>query len=222
MLKADNIRVKFNGLEVLKGITFEVDKGQIALVVGPNGSGKSTLFKAVMGAVKYSGNVTLDGMSLDDMPPYWRFRLGIVLAPEKMRVAEDLTVKENIEISGNFEDAVKIFPELEQIGRRKARVLSGGERQMVVFSRAILSEPSYLLLDEPFQGLSDENAERIIYAIEKQKKTSGITLISHDRIEDVLEISDKLLLMLSGKVRKIIEIDSPDNAIKKLEKYMIL
>lgn len=222
MLKADNIRVKFNGLEVLKGITFEVDKGQIALVVGPNGSGKSTLFKAVMGAVKYSGNVTLDGMSLDDMPPYWRFRLGIVLAPEKMRVAEDLTVKENIEISGNFEDAVKIFPELEQIGRRKARVLSGGERQMVVFSRAILSEPSYLLLDEPFQGLSDENAERIISAIEKQKKTSGITLISHDRIEDVLEISDKLLLMLSGKVRKIIEIDSPDNAIKKLEKYMIL
>ena len=222
MLRADNIRVTFNGLEVLKGITLEIEKGQSVLVVGPNGSGKSTLFKAIMGAVDYTGSVSLDGMGLDGMPPHMRFRLGIVLAPEKMRVAEDLTVRENIEISGRFQDAVDIFPELRQIARRRAGILSGGERQMVVFSRAILSEPSYLLLDEPLQGLSDENAERIISAVEKQKKKSGIALISHDRIEDLLEISDRLVLMLSGKVRKVMEIDSPFHAIKKLEKYMIL
>ncbi len=222
MLMAENIGVAFNGLQVLRGVTFSVERGTAVLVVGPNGSGKSTLFRAVMGTVKYRGKVSVDGKVIEGMPPHRRFRLGIVLAPEKMRVAENLTVRENIEISGRFRDAVRIFPELEHLKNRKAGVLSGGERQIVVFSRAVLSDPSYLLLDEPFQALSDENVERMISEIERRKRRAGIAIISHDRIEDVVEICDTLYFMLSGRVRRVIEIESAEQAIKKLEKYMIL
>ncbi len=222
MLRAENIGVTFDGLQVLRGVTFAVEKGNAVLVVGPNGSGKSTLFRALMGMVNYEGRVSIDERSLEGMPPHRRFRLGIVLAPEKMRVAENLSVRENIEISGKFKDAVRIFPELEHLKNRKAGVLSGGERQIVVFSRAVLSDPSYLLLDEPFQALSDENVERMISEIERRKKRCGIAVISHDRIEDVVEICDTLYFMLSGRVRKVIEVESAEQAIKKLEKYMIL
>ena len=222
MLRAENIGVTFDGLQVLRGVTFAVEKGNAVLVVGPNGSGKSTLFRALIGMVNYEGRVSIDERSLEGMPPHRRFRLGIVLAPEKMRVAENLSVRENIEISGKFKDAVRIFPELEYLKNRKAGVLSGGERQIVVFSRAVLSDPSYLLLDEPFQALSDENVERMISEIERRKKRCGIAVISHDRIEDVVEICDTLYFMLSGRVRKVIEVESAEQAIKKLEKYMIL
>ena len=222
MLKAENIGVTLNGLDVLKGVTVGIEKKSAILVVGPNGSGKSTLFRAVMGIVKYRGSVSADGRSLDNLQPHDRFRLGITLAPEKMRVAENLSVRENIEIAGKFEEAVRLFPDLEIIKNRRTGVLSGGERQLVVFSRAVLSRPSYLLLDEPFQGVSDENAEIMISIIEKQKRNSGIGIISHDRIEDVIEICDRLYLMLSGYVKKVIDIDVPESAIKKLEKYMIL
>ncbi len=222
MLRAENIGVTFDGLQVLRGVTFAVEKGNAVLVVGPNGSGKSTLFRALIGMVNYEGRVSIDERSLEGMPPHRRFRLGIVLAPEKMRVAENLSVRENIEISGKFKDAVRIFPELEHLKNRKAGVLSGGERQIVVFSRAVLSDPSYLLLDEPFQALSDENVERMISEIERRKKRCGIAVISHDRIEDVVEICDTLYFMLSGRVRKVIEVESAEQAIKKLEKYMIL
>lgn len=222
MLKTENIGVKFNGLDVLRGVSFAIDTGKVALVVGPNGSGKSTLFRAIMGIINYTGRVTIDGVKLDSLPPYRRYRLGITLAPEKMRVAEELTVRENIEISGKFRDAIKIFPELEHLENRKAGLLSGGERQMVVFSRAVLSDPTYLLLDEPFTGISDENAERMISVIEKRRKRSGLAVISHDRIEDIVEVSEVIYFMLSGMVRKVIEIESPQQAIKKLEKYMII
>ncbi len=222
MLKAENIRVTFNGLNVLKGITIGIERGVAALIVGPNGSGKSTLFRAIMGIVDYSGSVSIDGKSLDSLSPHKRFELGITLAPEKMRVAENLSVKENIEVTGRFKDAVKLFPELEHLKNRKAGVLSGGERQLVVFSRAVLSNPSYLLFDEPFQGVSDENVDIMISIIEKQKKKAGIGIISHDKIEEVIEICDVLYFMLSGYVKRVIDIERPEDAIKKLEKYMIV
>jgi len=222
VLRAENLRVVSDGAEILKGVSFGVERGEIVLVVGPNGSGKSTLFKAIMGLRSYEGSVKLDGVNLDGKKPHERFRLGIVLAPERMRVAEGLTVRENVEIAGEFADAVRIFPHLERIANRRVDVISGGERQMVVFARAVLSSPKYLLLDEPFQGLADENASRMLEIIERMSDKSGVAVISHERIDDILEVADRVYLMLSGKVRKEIAVEDPGMAMKKLEKYMIV
>ena len=222
MLKAESLSVRSDGLEILKGVDFSMERGEVVLVVGPNGSGKSTLFKAIVGMKTYTGRVEKDGAVLDGLKPHERYRLGVTLAPERMRVAEGLTVMENVEISGKFEDAIKIFPHLERIKSRRVEVVSGGERQMVVFVRAVLSEPDYLLLDEPFQGVSDENVERMLEVITRMKADAGIAIISHEKIDRILEIADRLYLMLSGKIRKEIPIDSPERAMKKLEKYMIV
>lgn len=222
MLRAENITVTGNGVKILKGVTFGVERKEVVLIVGPNGSGKSTLFRAIMGLKRYGGRVEKDGVRIDGLKPHERFRLGVVLAPERMRVAGGLTVRENIEISGKFSRAVRIFPHLERIRNRRVDVISGGERQMVVFTRAVLSNPHYLLLDEPFQGVADENVEVMLGEIENLTSRSGIAIISHERIERILEIADRMYLLLSGKVRKEISVDSPENAMKKLEKYMIV
>ena len=218
MLKAEGIRVTSRGRVILDGVDFAIDRGELSLIIGPNGSGKSTLFKAMMGLIEFDGRVTIDGEDVTEKRPHERFKKGIVLAPERMRCALDLTVEENIKIAGKFEDAVKIFPELEKLRKRRAEKLSGGERQMVVFSRALISNPKYLLLDEPFQGVSDEICNRMIGEINKRRKKIGIVIISHDKIEELAEISDRIYLMVAGKIRKVFTGDE----IKKLEKYMVI
>ncbi len=218
MLKAEGISVVRDGITILNDVNFTIDKGEIALIIGPNGSGKSTLFKAIMGLIEYRGRIVLDDEDITRKKPHERFRKGIVMAPERMRCALDLTVEENIEISGKFEDAVKIFPELKKLKNRKVEKLSGGERQMVVFSRALISNPKYLLLDEPFQGVSDEICNRMVEEINKRRKSTGITIISHDKIEEIAEISNKIYLMVAGKIRK----EFSGDEVKKLEKYIVI
>ncbi len=218
MLKAEGISVVRDGVAILNDVNFTIDKEEITLIIGPNGSGKSTLFKAIMGLIEFKGKVVVDDEDITRKKPHERFKKGIVMAPERMRCALDLTVEENIEISGKFEDAVKIFPELEKLKNRKVEKLSGGERQMVVFSRALISNPKYLLLDEPFQGVSDEICNRMMEEINKRKRNTGISIISHDKIEEIAEISDKIYLMVAGKIRK----EFSGDEIKKLEKYMVI
>ncbi|WP_456370870.1 ATP-binding cassette domain-containing protein [Geoglobus sp.] len=222
MLMAEGIRVRSNGVEILRGVSFQVERGELVLVIGPNGSGKSTLFRVIMGLRDYAGKVEKDGRSLDDLKPHERFKSGVVLAPERMRVAEGLTVRENVEISGRFEEAVRIFPHLERIGNRRVDVISGGERQMVVFARAVLSGPEYLLLDEPFQGMADENVGIALEVVEGLRRRSGVAVITHERIGEILEIADRVYLMLSGKVKREISVDSPESVMRKLERYMIV
>ena len=222
MLKAKEISVSLDGLEVLKGVTVEIERGEIVLVVGPNGSGKTTLFKSIVGLVGYKGIVELDGSNINNLKPHERFKKGIVLSPERTRLAEGLSVRENIEISGKFSKALEIFPELEKLKNRRVENLSGGERQMVVFARALISMPEFLLLDEPFQGVSDENANRMLESLIRISKKSGIAIISHERIEEIVKLSSRIYLMLSGRIKKCIQVDDPGKAIERLEKYMIV
>lgn len=218
MLKAENVSVIRNGIKILDNVNFSLEKGEILLVIGPNGSGKSTLFKALIGLIDFDGKVTLNGRDISDLRPHERFKLGIVLAPERMRCALELSVKENIEIAGSFDEAKKIFPEIEKIKNRKVEKLSGGERQLVVFSRAFVSNPKYLLLDEPFQAVSDELSERMLKEIEHMRRNCGIAVISHDKIDELAEISDRVYLMVAGRIRK----EFSGDEIKKLEKYMVI
>ncbi|AGK60266.1 ABC-type branched-chain amino acid transport systems, ATPase component [Archaeoglobus sulfaticallidus PM70-1] len=223
MLEARKVSVKVGIRDIIQDVDFFIKRGEINLLTGPNGSGKSTVFRTMAGLVKaHSGSIYLDGVDITDYPPHQRYRMGIVLAPEKMRVAENLTVEENIRIGGEIERVYDLFPKLRRLRNHKAKNLSGGERQMVVFGRAIASNPKYLLLDEPFQGLHGDAGDIVLEEIQRIKKRAGIAVISHERVEDLIEISSRITLMISGKVIHSREITSSDEVIKKLREYLLI
>ena len=225
MLKAEGVTVIYNGKKVLDNVDFQVEKGELSLLVGPNGSGKSTLFKVFAGLVKPdSGKVLYEGEDVTSKPAHFRFRKGIVLAPERMRVAEKLTVEENLKIAGKVsDDVISVFPDLRRLMRQKAGTLSGGERQMVVFTRALTAEPTHLLLDEPFQGLSSDAADRMLMKVVEMKEDGvGIALISHERLEDLLVYADSVTLLLGGQLAYSERVVEPMKVFRKLKRFMML
>ncbi len=187
-----------NGRKILENVTCSVEKGEITLVAGPNGSGKSTLLRAIMGLVECDGRVVLDERDISSMKPFERYRSGITLAPERMRVATNLTVEENLAIAGEVSDAYEIFPELKILASKRSGTLSGGERQMVVLARAFISRSKYLLLDEPFSGLHRDVRRRVLDYI--QSFSGGLMVVTHDEIEEIFSMSDKTCVLTGGKV----------------------
>jgi len=200
LLKADRIRLELNGRTILRDVTCYLDRGEIMLLAGPNGSGKSSLLKCIMGLVESKGEIVLDNVEITHLKPSERFKMGITLAPERLRVAKNLTVEENVSISGDFQDALEIFPELRPLAKKKAGKLSGGERQMVVLARAFVSKPKYLLLDEPFQGLHKDVRMRVINMIYSLSKKCGVVVVTHDELDEIFLMSDKTCILVGGEV----------------------
>jgi branched-chain amino acid transport system ATP-binding protein len=225
MIELVNGVVDRNGKKIIENVDFRIERGETTLLFGPNGSGKSTVFHAIMGVIGLtSGEILMDGENITHLPVHKRFLQGITLAPEKMRVAPNLTVKENLLIGGSDVSKVyNIFPNLKKLRKQRASTLSGGERQMVVFGRALLTNPKYLLLDEPFQGLQKEAGDKIIEVIEKLKKENvGVAIISHERIKELIQIADKFYIMIAGRVAYEARIETVEGAIEKLGEYMLV
>ncbi len=220
MLTVNCISVFLNGKKILRDVSCCIEKGELLLVVGPNGSGKSTLLKTIMGIIKpSSGRIALEGIDITNIKPNKRFKMGITLAPEKMRVAENLTVEENLKVSGEISHSLKIFPELKPLLGKKCKELSGGERQMVVLARAVISNPKFLLLDEPFNGLYSDLRERVLGLIEELSKKIGVVVVTHDEIDEVLPISDKVCILVGGKVVYFGEAEKSEKVMKE---YMFI
>jgi len=218
LLKAERISYVSNGRRVLDNCFIELRKGELVLLLGPNGSGKTTFFKCIAGILKHEGKVIVDGRDISKYPAHKRHKIGIVYSPERMRVAENLSVEDNLKIAGKIDRALEIFPELKKLLKLKAKDLSGGERQLVVFARSLLSEPSYLLLDEPFQGLSSKNFERMLKVILEILPKTGVAIITHERVEDLLPYITRVYMMLGGKVTSVLESDFE----KELKKYLLI
>ncbi|MBO8182857.1 MAG: ATP-binding cassette domain-containing protein [Archaeoglobus sp.] len=216
------------GRKIIDDVSLEIRKGEVTLLFGPNGSGKSTVFHSVIGILKLtSGEVLIEEENITSLPVYERFRRGIVLAPEKMRVAPNLTVEENLLIGcssgAKLSEVYELFPVLKKLRRQKASTISGGERQMTVFGRALLSDPKYLLLDEPFQGLQKEAGDRILETIERLKEENvGVAVISHERVNELIEIADRFYIMIAGKVAYEEEIESVEETLEKLGEFMLV
>ncbi len=188
MLKIENLVVSYGGIEALKGISINVDKGQIVTLVGANGAGKSTTLRSVVGLVKpVSGSITYEGASLLGVPTHEIIKKGISLVPEGRRVFSNLTVLENLKmgsftrkdvesIKKDIDWVYELFPRLKERSWQLAGTLSGGEQQMLAVGRALMAKPKLLMMDEPSLGLAPLIVKDIFEIIKKLNK-EGITIL---------------------------------------------
>lgn len=210
-LVGSNMVGGYGGADILKGCTIGVDEGQIAVIVGPNGAGKSTAMKALLGMLELtSGSVTFRGKDITHLTPQARIAEGIAFVPQTSNVFVSMTVYENLEmgaflrnddITQTVEQIYELFPVLADKQNQLAGELSGGQRQQVAVARALMSQPSVLMLDEPTAGVSpivmDELFDRIL-----EVRQSGVAILMVEQnARQALNIADKGYVLVIGENR---------------------
>jgi lipopolysaccharide export system ATP-binding protein len=213
-LEAKNIVKKYRSRTVVNDVSFEVNQGEIVGLLGPNGAGKTTSFYTVVGLIRpYSGEVLLDGQSIQKMPMFKRAQLGIGYLAQEASVFRKLSVEDNIR--GVLEmtklskeaQAARLEELLEEFGLAHIRntrgdLLSGGERRRTEIARALATKPKFILLDEPFAGVDPiavEDIQGIVAGL--KKKNIGILITDHN-VQETLAITDRTYLMFEGKILK--------------------
>jgi len=210
MLHVENIHTFYGLSHILFGVSLEVEQGEIVCLLGRNGAGKSTTIKSIMGLTPpQQGFIKFKGVTCTGQKPYLMARMGIGFVPDNRRVFADLTVGENLEISErNFKEdgwdkdrVYDFFPALGEIDTRRAGFLSGGEQQMLTIARALMTNPDFILLDEPTEGL----APMIVNMLEEQivrLKESGMTvLLAEQNLEVALRLSDRGYIIDNGVIK---------------------
>ena len=207
-LVADQLRGGYGGADILNGCSLSVDKGEIAVIVGPNGAGKSTAMKALLGMLNLrEGTVTLGGKDITQMSPQDRVGEGIAFVPQTHNVFGGMTVEENLEMgaflrtddfAGTMEQVYDLFPILKQKRRQNAGELSGGQRQQVAVGRAMMTQPSVLMLDEPTAGVSPIVMDELFDRILEVKQQGIAVLMVEQNAAQALNIADKGYVLVTG------------------------
>uniref|UniRef100_A0A7J3ZL67 ABC transporter ATP-binding protein n=1 Tax=Fervidicoccus fontis TaxID=683846 RepID=A0A7J3ZL67_9CREN len=212
MLEVSSVSAGYGKLQVLFDVSATFPSGKITVVVGPNGSGKSTLLKTIYGLTRiYKGKIEFEGQDITKIQPHQKVAKGIVYLPQTDNVFDNLTVNENLRIAGytlpkeeleeRVERALEIFPILRGYMKRKAKHLSGGEKQMLAIAMALIKKPKLIMLDEPTAALAPKVAYQIINVIERLKNELGLTIVLVEQNAKVaLKIGDKAILMVGGRV----------------------
>ena len=214
ILKSENI-VKFYGdKKVVKGVSIEVKKGEIVGLLGPNGAGKTTSFYMIVGLIKQNeGKVFLDGEDISNLPMYKRAQLGIGYLAQESSIFRKMTVEDNLlsvlemthltkkEQLQKCEDLLDEFG-LQYIRRNKGGLLSGGERRRTEIARCLATNPSFILLDEPFAGVDPIAVEDIQQIVSDLKKRNIGILITDHNVHETLSITDRAYLLYDGKILK--------------------
>ena len=212
MLKVTNLKVSYGGIEALKGISFDVEQGQIVTLIGANGAGKSTTLRTISGLVKpASGSINFMGQDITNLNPQRIVSTGISLVPEGRRVFANLTVKENLkigaylrqdkdEIEETIQDIYRRFPRLKEREWQLAGTLSGGEQQMLAVGRAMMARPKLMMMDEPSLGLAPL-VVKDIFSIIRDLKSEGITiLLIEQNANAALRCADIGLVLETGSI----------------------
>ena len=208
LLKVMNLKVSYGGIEALKGISFEVEKGSIVTLIGANGAGKSTTLRAISGLVPVkSGTITYDGNVINGQSPQKIVSEGICMVPEGRCVFPNLTVLENLKIgaylrkddlTADIEHVYQLFPRLKERNWQLAGTLSGGEQQMLAVGRALMMRPEILMMDEPSLGLAPL-VIRDIFRIIQTLHEEGITiLLVEQNANAALKIADFAFVLETG------------------------
>ncbi len=212
MLKVKDLKVNYGGIEALKGISFDVEQGQIVTLIGANGAGKSTTLRAISGLVKTaSGAINFMGRDIIPFNAQQVVAEGIAMVPEGRRVFDNLTVKENLkigaylrkdrdEIESGIEDIYQRFPRLKEREWQMAGTLSGGEQQMLAVGRAMMARPKLLMMDEPSLGLAPL-VVKDIFSIIRELKSEGITiLLIEQNANAALRCADMAYVLETGSI----------------------
>ena len=212
LLKVEGVHAGYGRFEVLKGVSLQVNQGEIVSVIGPNGAGKSTLLKTVFGFLKPGqGRVKFEGQDITGWSPPQVLRQGISYVLQDYSVFPNLTVEDNLrlgayirndaEVEADIQQVLELFPILQERSRQRARHLSGGERRMLEIARSLLLKPKLLLLDEPTLGLAPKMID-LIYAKIRELNAQGVTfLIVEQNAKTALNHSNRAYVLEDGQNR---------------------
>ena len=212
MLKVNDLTVRYGMIEAIKGISFEVQDGQIVTLIGANGAGKTTTMHTISGLIQpYSGSIWLDDIELSKLPAHKIVKHGVAQCPERRRVFASQTVEENLllgaytrkdkkAIKEDLENVYGLFPRLLERKKQLAGTLSGGEQQMLAMGRALMAKPKIMLLDEPSMGLSPLLVKEIFHII-KDINSQGVTvLLVEQNAKMALGIADMAYVLETGRI----------------------
>ena len=212
LLEVKNLEVYYGVINALKGISFEVNEGEIVTLIGANGAGKTTTMQSVIGLIpSRTGTVVYDGVDITKMPCHKIVHLGMSQVPEGRRVFQELTVYENLMMGSysqkkdvNFkEDIERIYTRFPRLPERKNQIagtLSGGEQQMLAMGRALMSHPKLLMLDEPSMGLSPLLVDQVFEIIKDINKDGTTILLVEQNAGKSLAISDRAYVLETGSI----------------------
>ena len=211
ILKVDNINVYYGAIHAIKGISFEVNEGEVVTLIGANGAGKSTTLQTISGLLhSRTGSIEFAGENLGKIPPHIIVRKGLAQVPEGRRIFQQMSVEENLEmgaytrdkseLEGDLEMVYKQFPRLLERRRQIAGTLSGGEQQMLAIGRALMSHPKLLMLDEPSMGLAPILVEQIFDIIRQLNEAGTTILLVEQNAQMALSVAHRAYVMETGKI----------------------
>ena len=211
ILKVDNLNVYYGAIHAIKGISFEVNEGEVVTLIGANGAGKSTTLQTISGLLhSRTGSIEFCGENISHLPSYKIVEKGLAQVPEGRRIFLQMTGQENLEmgaytqnnsgVDADLDAVYERFPRLRERRRQIAGTLSGGEQQMLAIGRALMSHPKLLMLDEPSMGLAPILVEQIFDIIRELHKSGTTILLVEQNAQMALSVADRAYVLETGKI----------------------
>jgi branched-chain amino acid transport system ATP-binding protein len=212
MLEVENVSTAYGLVQILWNVSFKIKEKEIVSIIGPNGAGKTTLVKTIMGLLPAkTGTIRFKGENIENLPPYEVVKKGVSLIPEGREIFPKMTVEENMllgaytindknAVKDSKEKAYQIFPVLKKKEKALAQTLSGGEQQMLVICRSLMSNPELLILDEPSLGLAPIIVGKVLDTLRKINEEGVAVLLVEQNIRDSLNVADRGYVLEDGKI----------------------